>query len=155
MLRRSQIQRGRKSIRALSLCDICGSNLSLHLTQSCLIPELLMPWYFADMTNERLEETYELRENIDSINGVSALVICGTRTDGNSTLHQQSENGIWNVKILISPFLTGKYCVHWYKDYIKAPLWLWLCDILKFFHRSLKTTSLSNEHMMCLKSMGP
>ncbi len=89
---------GRKSIRAPTLCDICGSNLSLHLP-NCLVlfQKLLTPWYFADITNERAEETYELRENIDSINQVE------NRWQSHSQI-QQSENGIHNVKILISLF---------------------------------------------------
>lgn len=69
--------------------DICGSNLSLHLPDCLVLFQNPASLDILLTTTERLHETYELRENIGSINVVGVLVIRGTRTDGN-----QNENGI-------------------------------------------------------------
>lgn len=45
-----------------------------------------------------LEELYEVKENIDSVNSVSTLVISGTRTDGIQS-NNSSEKSEYKIKL--------------------------------------------------------
>lgn len=141
---------GAESIRALSLWDICGRNWNPQLSR--LISELLRPWYYADITTERLKQTYELKENIDNINGVSILVICGARTDGNLTLicpptkwkcNIKYEN--WNMQYKMFTHSDRKILFIEIQRLSQGTSVTRLCHVLELFHRPFKTTSLSNE----------
>lgn len=115
-----QIHRGRRSIGAASTCDICGCNWSPPLANSsCRIPELLEPPTLCWHNSWRTGGDMNSIEDIDSINWVSVPLICRTRTDWEPCSELSSNTVNTEYKSMAE-----KYCLWWYKDFIKASIWL-------------------------------